>query len=271
MASPRLGSLLFVALLVGCGSVASNAGDGGADHASGSAGAAAGATGAAGATAGSTGSAGATGAAGAMAGSTGAAGAGGAGGATADRCEQDADCNSGVCWQQLDGARACFPLTMPPTLQSCQFGGTPCCMADADCTDKPHGRCVPRNYISGCGGAIPVGNTCLYDECATDTDCKATMPAGATVAICLPAIQGRVTKICTYGICRTHADCKKHPGGLCVYGLGPSHGKCALVDELFCAYPSDPCPATACPSPMQCVPNDDYQGQQCGPGPPQYP
>jgi hypothetical protein len=182
------------------------------------------------------------------------------------------DCIVGdVCWQQLDGVQACFALTPPPALQSCQFGGTPCCMADADCTDKPHGRCVPRNYIAGCGGAIPVGNTCLYDQCATDADCKAAMPAAATIATCLPAIQGRVTKNCVYGACRTHADCTKHPGGVCTYGLGPTHGQCSLVDEFFCAYPSDPCPATACPSLMQCVPNDDYQGRQCGPGPPMYP
>jgi hypothetical protein len=308
MASLRLGAfILFAGALAGCGSVASNAGDGSADHASG----AAGTTGAAGAAAGSSGtagtaggsagttgtaggSAGTTGTAGGSAGTTGTAGGGGAGGATGaagtaggggatgaggggaggmagDKCEQDANCASGVCWQQLDGVRACFAHTAAPMLQSCQFAGTTCCMADADCTEKAHGRCVPKNSIPNCGGAVPVGNTCLYDQCATDADCKAGMPAGATVATCLPAIQGRQTTVCAYGACRTHADCTKHPGGACTYGLGPTHGQCSLVDVLFCAYPSDPCPAQACTFPMVCVPNDNYQGRQCGQGPPMYP
>jgi hypothetical protein len=144
-------------------------------------------------------------------------------------------------------------------------------MSDADCIDKAHGHCVPKSYFPGCGGALPAGNVCTYDGCAADADCKAGMPAGATVATCLPAIQGRVTKTCAYGGCRTNADCTKHPGGACQYGLGPTHGQCVLIDVFFCAYPSDPCPAQACPAPQRCVPNDNYQGRQCGPGPPMYP
>jgi hypothetical protein len=192
-------------------------------------------------------------------------------GMSADKCAHDSDCAPGVCWLQLDGVRACVPLTTPPVLQSCQYAGTPCCMSDADCTQKANGRCVPKNYIPNCGGAVPVGNTCVYDQCATDADCKTAPPAGATVATCLPAIQGRVTKICGYGGCRTNLDCTKHPGGLCQFGRGPTHGQCSLYDEFFCAYPSDPCPAQTCAFPMVCVPNDDYQGRQCGPGPPMYP
>jgi hypothetical protein len=232
--------------LLACGSVAGPGGDGGS----------------AGATAG-------TGGAG-----IGGGGTTGAAGQAADRCEQGSDCASGACWQQLDGVKDCVGPATAPMPSSCQFAGTgtPCCMSDADCTAKTHGRCVPRTSFPGCGGAIPQGNACVYDECATDADCKAALPAGATVATCLPSgALGGLTAACAYGACRTHADCTKHPGGACQYGLGPTHGQCVLIDVLFCAYPSDPCPAQACSTGMLCVPNDNYQGRQCGPGPPMYP
>jgi hypothetical protein len=267
-----LAGLACVAV-AGCGSVSSNAADGSADQASGSAGATAGTTGSAGA--GTTGNAGATagtsGSAG-VTGGAGATGAGGSGGQGADRCEQGSDCASSVCWEQLDGIKTCATPPAALTLSSCQNGPTPCCASDADCTAGKNGRCWPRTSLPGCGGAIPLGNACSYDACATDADCKAGMPAGATAAVCVPAgAFGRTYAACAYGVCRTSADCTVHPGGVCQYGLAAPHGQCVFKDVLFCAYPSDPCPALACATPLECFPNDDDQGRQCSQGLPRYP
>ncbi len=163
-----------------------------------------------------------------------------------------------------------------PTLSSCQYVQTPCCLADGDCTGGAGGRCLPLIDVEQnfCGGAYPQGNSCLYDQCATDQDCKANTPAGASVATCLPSgALGVFSATCAYGVCRTDADCTKHPGGSCQYGLAATNGVCSLVDVLFCAYPSDPCGTAGhdCASPLVCVPNSDYQGRQCGQGPPEYP
>jgi hypothetical protein len=285
--------------LLACGSVAptSTKSDGGAGT-GGSAGGTAGATGAAGVTgsAGMTGAAGVTGAAGitgaagvtgtagvtGAAGSTGLAGAGGAsggaGGNAANQC--DSACAGGTCWLQLDGARACVAPRATPTLSSCQGGSTTaCCTMDADCTAMAKGRCLPLFNVAEnfCGGAFPQGNVCRYDKCASDADCVGGKPAGATIATCLPSgALNTYFATCAYGICRTNADCTKHPGGKCTYGQAPTNGVCSLHNELFCAYPTDPCGVgsatpTSCMGGQICVPADDGQGRLCGKGPPQYP
>jgi hypothetical protein len=119
-----------------------------------------------------------------------------------------------------------------------------------------------------------MGNICHHDQCRVDGDCKAQMPAGATVAICAPAgaLNQGANAGCVYGGCRTEADCTKHPDGRCQYGLADTGGACSVRYVLFCAYPSDPClTAAGCSSLMICVPNDDYQGRRCGKGLPMYP
>jgi hypothetical protein len=157
-----------------------------------------------------------------------------------------------------------------------------CCSKDADCaeTGKTDARCLPLIDVEEnfCGGAVPAGNVCRYDQCADDADCKAQTPTGATVATCLPSgAFGRYNTACVYGGCRTDADCTKHPGGQCQYGLAATNGVCNLNDVLFCAYPSDPCQTgangttTGCANGMICVPNADYQGRECGKPPPAYP
>jgi len=133
---------------------------------------------------------------------------------------------------------------------------------------------VEENF---CGGALPAGNTCRYDQCSVDADCTAQAPAGATVATCVPSgAFGLYNSACIYGGCRTDADCTRHPGGQCQYGLAATNGVCNLVDVLFCAYPNDPCQTgtngtTGCVGDMICVPDADYQGRQCGKPPPAYP
>jgi hypothetical protein len=179
-----------------------------------------------------------------------------------------------------------------PQLDACFDGGPfPCCPNDAACaqTGKTNARCLPNVdvEVNFCGGAVPFGNVCRYDECGVDSDCVSQKPAGATVATCLPpgALEddfnsnrdSRYNATCAYGVCRTDADCTLHPGGQCTYGLAATGGKCSLVDVLFCAYPSDPCQGngftqTACEGgPGWCVPNADGQGRECGEGPPAYP
>jgi hypothetical protein len=199
------------------------------------------------------------------------------GGHPPDKCSGPDNCPGGACWLQLDGSKACVSPRTSPGLMTCQTGDSGCCSKDGDCTQGSHGRCLPLIDVKEnfCGGAVPIGNVCRYDQCATDADCKAGMPAGTTVATCLPSgALNTLDATCAYGVCRTDADCTLHPGGNCQYGQAATHGVCSLRNVLFCAYPSDPCgnaSSQPCGSPMICVPNDNLQGRVCGQGPPQYP
>jgi hypothetical protein len=188
-------------------------------------------------------------------------------------------CPGGTCWEQLDGAKACVTPPATPTLASCQSSTGTCCLHDSDCaqTSATNARCLPlidvkENY---CGGAIPVGNVCRSDQCRADADCKATAVAGATVWTCLPAgAFGLYNAACVSGICRTDADCTVHAGGHCQYGQAATKGVCSLHNVLFCAYPTDACgnsDSPPCGGGLTCVPNDNFQGRQCGQSPPQFP
>jgi hypothetical protein len=195
-----------------------------------------------------------------------------------DKCSQASDCPGGVCWQGLDGSKSCITPTATPTLMSCQNAPTPCCTKNGDCTDSPNGRCLPlwnvkENY---CGGAIPQGNVCRYDQCKADVDCKASATGGLPVSACIPSgAFGLFTNTCVRGVCRVDADCALHPGGRCVYGLAPTNGTCSLLDVLSCAYANDPCgDGKACPADAAgplCVPKPNLQGRECGLPPPQFP
>jgi len=199
------------------------------------------------------------------------------GGHPPDKCSGNDNCPGGACWLQLDGSKACVSPRTSPALMTCNGTDASCCSKDGDCAQGSHGRCLPLIDVKQnfCGGAFPFGNACAYDQCASDTDCKAGMPAGSTVATCLPSgALDTLDATCAYGVCRTDADCTLHPGGACRYGQAATHGVCSLRDVLFCAYPSDACDGTSakpCASPTICVPNDNLQGRVCGQGPPQYP
>jgi hypothetical protein len=198
----------------------------------------------------------------------------------ADTCGQAAACPAGsTCWQQLDGASACVKPVPTPTLSSCQTGDPTCCLKDTDCTQPNNGRCLPLFNVKEnfCGGAVPFGNVCRYDQCRADTDCKAQAPAGATVSTCVPSgAFGLFNATCVHGACRTDADCGLHPGGRCQYGLAATNGVCSLRNVLYCAYPSDPCQvgsngSTGCTQGKICVPTSSYQGRECGAPPPAFP
>ena len=197
-----------------------------------------------------------------------------------DTCAQAAGCASGsTCWEALDGAKGCVTPIATPTLTTCQPGDTTCCLDDADCTQATNGRCLPLLDVKEnfCGGAIPLGNVCRYDQCRTDADCTAQAPAGATVSTCVPSgAFGLYDATCVYGGCRTDADCSLYPGGSCQYGQAATNGVCSLRNVLFCAYPSDACQVTnnattGCPAGKICVPKSSYQGRECGAPPPEYP
>jgi hypothetical protein len=196
-----------------------------------------------------------------------------------DSCGQAATCPGGTCWEGLDGAKACVNPVPTPTLATCQPGDTTCCLKNADCTQSTNGRCLPLVDVEEnfCGGAIPLGNVCRYDQCRTDADCTAQAPAGATISSCVPSgAFGLYNATCIYGGCRTDADCLSHPGGSCKYGEAATNGVCSLRNVLFCAYPSDSCQVTnnattGCPSGKICVPKSNYQGRECGAPPPEYP
>jgi hypothetical protein len=199
----------------------------------------------------------------------------------ADTCAGPADCPGGVCWQRLDGVKECAgPVTIPRiNIATCGPGHPECCQSDADCAKSAGGRCVSyRETDLNCGGAQPFGNACVYEACHTDSDCRAQMPPGATVSTCVPpGALGFFVSMCIHGGCRTDTDCALHPGGRCLFGLAATHnGMCDLRQVLYCAYPSDPCQPgpDACSgssSILRCLPNEDYQGRHCAPGPPQYP
>ena len=72
------------------------------------------------------------------------------------------------------------------------------CLADADCLDGTHGRC-----IWPFGG----GNVCRYDECFSDADC-----GGASVCACRVE-ETFALNLCFHGNCIVDADCG--PGGWC--------------------------------------------------------
>ena len=152
-----------------------------------------------------------------------------------------------------------------------------CCAEDAQCADGAGGRCISRfNTYFGCGGAVPSGNGCNYDACASDADCNSQRPSGATVSACLPAgALGRYTATCIHGGCRTDADCTLHPGGQCRFGEAATHGTCDRRNVFFCAYPTDSCQSNAqCQDSgtfFLCLPEENYQGRHCAPPPPMYP
>jgi hypothetical protein len=195
-----------------------------------------------------------------------------------DQCEQDGDCPGGVCWQGLDGSKACVTPAATPLLMGCQNAPTPCCSKDGDCTQSGKGRCLPLYRVKDnyCGGAIPLGNVCRYDQCKTDVDCRASQPVALPLSACVPSgAFGLYTNTCVRGVCRVDADCAQHPGGRCLYGLAPTNGVCSLLNVFSCAYATDACgDGKTCPADAAgpvCVPKADLQGRECGLPPPMFP
>jgi hypothetical protein len=190
-------------------------------------------------------------------------------------CVQDSDCPTvaGVdqpllCQLGPDGFHHC-KLPFVPPLQACPAPNPDpsflCCRSDAQCTQQPHGHCLPFSHRY-CGGPPPLpGNFCRYDACTRDSDCTA-MANGFCTA--------NFERSCVYGPCRTNADCTRGPRGRCVMDTLNS-GYCPR-EVVFCSYEGDPCRSDRdCKgvslNGMICAPRPDLHGTVCidrGPPPP---
>jgi hypothetical protein len=185
-------------------------------------------------------------------------------------CTPAVGCGTGVCWLHPSGAYACVPAPAEGDIprDPCSTNRL-CCTMNAQCTDRPGGRCVSSSY-QFCGGAPPPpGNRCLYDDCSADGDCRER-----SHGTCLPLGLGYVFRTCAYGSCRTSADCTRAAGGECtIYWAG-----CGAGGQLYCRYPNDVCRKAAdCPKKPSdpygqlCVPATSGHGTQCVPQPPPVP
>lgn len=100
------------------------------------------------------------------------------------------------------------------------------CTKDEGCTAGRNGRCY--------GGLRP--NSCSYDECATDADCKAAVCDCRNVGVI-----GQPNK-CFLGTCRTDADC---PSNYCSPSGTNVTAGCTGAElgsyGYFCHAPSDEC------------------------------
>lgn len=123
-----------------------------------------------------------------------------------------------------------------------------CCLhTDCNQTD-PSGTCIvgPLFY---CGGVAPmIANICVYDECASDTDCAADQ-------ICLPPrVLAEPVSRCVSAQCKADADCSNGNDGQCSALFDPCNGR---LSGFYCTYESSECRADA-----DCAGN----GQYCAPG-----
>lgn len=199
----------------------------------------------------------------------------------ASTCEDDRDCGGGQrCWLGLSSARSCVSFTVPEPAEasgadSCDLGPVPgerrpldCCNHDRQCTERPRGLCQLQ---TSCGGAAPLRTfaACQYDAwCTEDAHCR-------NGAICVPAsLLGGGPPQCLQGVCRTSADCTRHPGGECVVDVPQTCDR--RFRSLYCRYPADVCFvgkfAAGCQIDggarmYECIPAADGHGTRCVPDP----
>jgi len=104
------------------------------------------------------------------------------------------------------------------------------CESDADCTERPHGRCISVQ-VSIEGGIDQTRYCNCQYTCATDADC----PTGQA---CIPGkiVDGIPIALCVPANCTTNADCASGECGLSVH-----HNGCGLTVSLGCREESDTC------------------------------
>lgn len=139
------------------------------------------------------------------------------------------------------------------------------CETDADCTERPHGRCLSATYrveppqpdlpltISQCG--------CFYG-CTNDDDCgagRACIPGGI--------VPTQPMAFCAFATCRTNDDCESGECGLSVF-----HDGCGYRTSLGCRTPGDECRTDADCDAVSCRHLSETgwtcQGMDCMPGRP---
>jgi hypothetical protein len=123
----------------------------------------------------------------------------------------------------FDGRRAglACPATRPPgDARDRQSGDGATCAKDDDCTAGRNGRCM------GVGTRVR-SETCTYDACLVDADCKTGGPCECSA----------LGNTCLAGNCRTDADCGDD--GSC--GQARDAGCGAQTSSYYCRTPDDTC------------------------------
>ena len=152
-------------------------------------------------------------------------------------CETVADCSGGECVPLSSGDDAWHVCAadVTPSVGTCD-GPMDACCADAECTDGTDGGCF-EGPLWYCGGAAPQPATlCVYDACATATECT-----GTGAAVCVPeGAFGEQRSRCVYGDCVVDSECGSRDGGLCLPFFDPCNNR---LDGFFCTYADSACRA----------------------------
>lgn len=167
-------------------------------------------------------------------GGTGGSGTGGSGGGTTEPCEnavpifQPNGEQTGF-FACPDGTRYRAVATTCDTAQpgqACAGDETyTACLTDADCTDRPYGRCMHSESLGPGDAQTYCG--CVY-SCATDADC-----ADNEVCACSGVLSA---SRCIRATCGTNDDCLSGECGLSVYDDG-----CSTHASLHCRSAQDEC------------------------------
>ncbi len=105
------------------------------------------------------------------------------------------------------------------------------CSSDADCTERPNGKCTSMSYVDFGGDVTACG--CVY-PCATDADCGAQQ-----ACVCDGVLEDdRGWSYCAPASCADGADCESNECGASSYNDG-----CGYSVGLGCRAPSDACRA----------------------------
>lgn len=128
-------------------------------------------------------------------------------------------------------AKAC---SVTDGITSCQgTEATKSCDTDAECTDKPHGKCASVSYADL--GGPTTGCQCTY-PCAGDAECGA-----GNVCVCGGVVPGgAASSMCVAASCAAGSDC---PTGEC--GVGAWEDGCGTEVFLACRTAADACRTAA--------------------------
>jgi hypothetical protein len=164
---------------------------------------------------------------------------------TAAHCTADTDClPAGQCVPFTSGGfgvcatKGVVATTTPPNgLYTCD-AARPCAKGTCEqvfCFTGAFGPCG--------GGGGEVCNSCIVDECATDSDCGGGIcgPPGVN-----PSIEGSDGRACFAASCRNDGDCTAATGGVCTFVGGCDVSSTFTPFQVACVYPG------GCLSPADC-------------------
>jgi hypothetical protein len=121
-------------------------------------------------------------------------------------------------------AASCVGVHAPEEPLNPSYGD---CKKHADCTNGSNGRCI---HGVGSAGSFYY---CIYDQCATDSDCDA-----GKVCYCTASDAARCLSV---GNCRTDADCGGGSYSYCSPANGRDCGGYHTIDSYYCHTPKDTC------------------------------